>query len=329
LPKPFDATAKELLESHPESWLDYLQLGVRVPVRVVSAELSTVTAEADKVLRVEDAQPWLVHIELQSHHDNRLAGRLLRYNVLLGYRHEIPVLSTVVLLRREADAPGLTGELRQTLGNGREYLAFHYQVVRTWEQPVEAVLAGGLGTLPLVPLADVSLAALPESLRRLNRRLKTEAEPDEAEKLWKSTVNLLSLRLPPQSVATVLQGIQVMVFGIRDLTEEDLERMAEVEKMGEQMRWLFDLADRLDQKKAEGRAEGRAEEARNLLLRQGSKRFGPPDDRAAAALGAVADVERLERLAERLLDVATWDELLAEPGSVAGGGATGPGVPAQ
>ena len=41
--KPFDATAKELLEKHPQAWLEFL-LGRKLgEVRVVDAELSTTT----------------------------------------------------------------------------------------------------------------------------------------------------------------------------------------------------------------------------------------------------------------------------------------------
>ncbi len=47
--KPFDATAKELLEKHPRAWLEFL-LGRRLgDVRVVDADLSTITSESDKV----------------------------------------------------------------------------------------------------------------------------------------------------------------------------------------------------------------------------------------------------------------------------------------
>ena len=61
----------------------------------------------------------------------------------------------------------------------------------------------------------------------------------------------------------------------------------------------------------EGRAEGRAEEARRILLRLGTRRLGSPDAATTAALGALADVERLERMSERLLDATTWAEVLA------------------
>lgn len=62
--------------------------------------------------------------------------------------------------------------------------------------------------------------------------------------------------------------------------------------------------------RAEGEAMGRAEEARKVLLLLGGKQFGPPDASTRATIEA-ADLERLERWTERLLDVSSWDALLA------------------
>ena len=61
--KLFDALTRSLLEKYPADWLNQLGLIHGEPVRVVNSDLSSVTAEADKVIRVEGPQPWLVHIE--------------------------------------------------------------------------------------------------------------------------------------------------------------------------------------------------------------------------------------------------------------------------
>ncbi len=65
---------------------------------------------------------------------------------------------------------------------------------------------------------------------------------------------------------------------------------------------------------AEGRTaglvEGREEEARTLLLRLGRKHLGRPGRRISSAIKSITDVQRIEQLTERLLDVKSWDELL-------------------
>jgi hypothetical protein len=56
--------------------------------------------------------------------------------------------------------------------------------------------------------------------------------------------------------------------------------------------------------------EGRQEATRNLILRQGRKKFGPPTQYQEATVTAMLNLDHLEALAWQLLDVNTWDELL-------------------
>jgi hypothetical protein len=65
----------------------------------------------------------------------------------------------------------------------------------------------------------------------------------------------------------------------------------------------------------EGVIEGRIEGGRRLLLRQGTKRFGPPDPATVAAIEGLQDPGRIEAVAERIVDpdVHGWDDLLREP----------------
>ena len=57
--------------------------------------------------------------------------------------------------------------------------------------------------------------------------------------------------------------------------------------------------------------EGRVDEPHRTLLRLGRRRFGDPDERIRRGICDAQDLDRLEALSERLLDVASWDELLA------------------
>ena len=51
---------------------------------------------------------------------------------------------------------------------------------------------------------------------------------------------------------------------------------------------------------------------RDLALDLGESRFGPPDESTRKAIESLKDLDRLERLAKRLLTVSNWTELLAE-----------------
>jgi hypothetical protein len=65
---------------------------------------------------------------------------------------------------------------------------------------------------------------------------------------------------------------------------------------------------------AEGRAEGRAEEARRLLFLLGQESYGVPDVTTRTAIDAIADVERLEHLVKEMRRASSWHELLGRAG---------------
>jgi predicted transposase YdaD len=300
--KPFDATSKDLLEAGPADWLAFLHRPPADRVEVIDSDLSTVSTAADKVLRVHDPDPGLLHLEFQAARDVRLPSRTLRYNVLLDYRHDLPVQSVVVLLCPEADGPELTGVLQRRHRNGDIYLEFRYQVVRVWQQPVNALLAGGLATLPLAPLSDLAEEALPAVLQRIEKRLRREASPAQADLLRAATFVLAGLRYPPEILIPLFQGMRAMRESSTYqyiLAEGKAEGIAEGKAEGI----------------AEGKAKGKTEGVRQVLLVLGRKRFGPPDASIRKALKAITDLTRLTQLSERLLDVGSWQELLDLPGS--------------
>lgn len=110
----FDPTFKDLVEPYPRQWVDYLAQRFQLPrsrkVNVINADVSTVSAAADKVIRVGGRRPWLLHLEAEASHDARLGRNLLLWNVLLNDRHDLPVCTVVLLLRPEADRVSVTGQ---------------------------------------------------------------------------------------------------------------------------------------------------------------------------------------------------------------------------
>jgi predicted transposase YdaD len=309
--KPFDAALKHLLEKYPADWLPLIGKKSAGPVEVIDADLSTVTAGADKVFRIGRREPWLLHLEMQAGRDRDLVFRLLRYNVLLDYRHRLPVLSVLVLLRPEADGVELQGYYRRQLPQGAQYLEFRYQVVRVWEQPVEEILRGGLGTLPLAPLSKVRTNDLPGIFERLAKRLEGETPPSERDTLWVATYVLMGLRYPLDFTKELFRGVQAM--------KESVTYQAIVAE---------GLAEGRAKGRAEGRAEGRVEGLakgkiegmKQALFLQGRKRLGRIDAESKAAIDAIGDLHQLEKLTERLLQVPSWKELLQSASSRRGNG---------
>ena len=100
---PFDVATKELVWEDPAAWLERFGIAATGPVEVIDSDITTLTASADKVIRVPDPEPYLVNIELQSYHDTSLARTLWFRQVALDYRHDLPVLTVLVLLCKEAN----------------------------------------------------------------------------------------------------------------------------------------------------------------------------------------------------------------------------------
>jgi len=159
-------------------------------------------------------------------------------------------------------------------------------VVRAWQQPVDQVLAGGIGTLPLAPISDVAPEALPGVIRSMEDRLRTEATESDARTLWMSTYLLMGLRYSSEFASQLLRGVRDM--------EESTKYQAIIAK-GE----------------ARGEARGKVAEARRMLLLFGGDKLGAPSESQAELIDSIHDVERLESLAKRIQRANSWDELLA------------------
>ena len=298
--KRYDALARMLLEAHPDDWLALFGLGGGAPVRVVNSDVSTVTAEADKVLLVEAPDPWIVHVEVQASYKADLPRRLLRYNALLNVRHDLPVHSVAVLLFPEADGPALDGVLRQRSPDGRCRLEFHYQVVRIWEaSPAE--LTAGLGTVPLAALVVPSADDLPPLVEHLKATFALHPASDEGE-IWTALYILIGRHFRDKALADrLLRGTQAM---------EDSVTYQQIVSEGVRKGLTKGRTEGLTEGLAKGRTEGLLEEARAILLQLGVRKFQTTDDEARLHIEALTDLARLEQLTYRVLTANNWSELL-------------------
>jgi len=194
--RPFDISVKDLAEEDPLSWSRLHEKRQVDSATSIDADISTVTASPDKVLRAQNATgTWIVNLEAVSTHDSDLPGRVHLKSAMLEARHRVSVRSVVVLLRREASARAITGVLNARLpGETKAYDTFRYEVVRLWRMPMESLLTGGLGTLPLAALTDEARPQLREVVQQIETRLRSEATPTIADKSRTSLFLLLGLR---------------------------------------------------------------------------------------------------------------------------------------
>jgi hypothetical protein len=280
---PFDPTLKTLAELSPADWLP-LAGRRRRRVTIVDSDVgTTVSGATDKVFRVHDDPEYLLHLDFESgHFHSDLLVRLRLYNSAFEYRHRRVVLSVPVLLRPEADSPQWNGLFESGLPNEVPVSTLRYPVVRVWQVPAEQLLTGGVGTLALAPISDVPGGDVRRVVGRMKERLSGPKAPRRTADIWAATYVLMGLRYSNDTIANSL--------------------FEEVLRMKESTTY-----------QAIARQE-RAEEARQILLRQGKLKFGPPDATTRSALDAVNDLAQLHDLTDRLLSVDSWEKLLAPSG---------------
>jgi len=177
-------------------------------------------------------------------------------------------------------------------------MEFQPEVINLWEVPLEPMLTGGLGLLPLAPLCrmpddQTREQALPEILRRINGRLNDEATPELRDSLWNSTYTLSGLYFRGEEVRPQFERYQIM--------RESMTYQAT-----------------LEEGRVEGRVEGRMEglaEGSFLALRQmvfllGARKFGQAPARFQNSIDTIRDAERLSRMAQAVIDATSWQEIV-------------------
>jgi hypothetical protein len=293
--KPFDATLNDLFDLCPGDWAECFARIAGIPPgpsTAVDTDLAT-TLQADKVFRIDGAEPSLLHLELHANPRLGIPRELLRYNVFIDQQHDLPVETVLILLRPKARASDQTGTYRRLGAGGRVIAEFRYRVERVWERPIDFWLQSGVGLAPLALLTDEADANLDEALGRFQESLRDQgADETVTASLIGSSYVLCGLRYDPERVAETYRRLSMLL--------EDSTTYQQILEKGE-LRGL-----------EKGEIRGLEKGERNALLRLGTKLFGPPSAEILAILQDISDRERLGRLVERALEVANWTELVQD-----------------
>jgi predicted transposase YdaD len=126
----------------------------------------------------------------------------------------------------------------------------------------------------------------------MSDRMARETSREQAATLWNATKILMGLRYEEKQVDAIIEGVSAMLFGIEGIEESSVYQGI----------------------LRKGEAKGRVEEARTILLRQGRRKLGPPEERVEARVASLTDLAILHALQDRVSDVSTWDELLGSSG---------------
>lgn len=295
--KPYDASLNDLIGAGPDDWAAHFAALAGIPpgpAEPLDTDLAT-TVQADRVFRIGGAAPAVLHLELESSSRLGTPHELLRYNTLIDHHYGLPVETVLILLRPAARATDRTGVYVRRGPAGNPITEFRYHVERVWERPADYWLGAGVALAPLALLTDEACSDFDGTATRFRDRL---FDPGVTPTLRRSVVGssyfLCGLRHSDAQIAQTFERFSMTL-------EDSTTYQATIAK---------GRAQGIILGKAEGVALGQLQSLQAMLRRQGAKRFGPPPAEVSAALDGIADVARLERLTDRVLDATGWDDLL-------------------
>jgi hypothetical protein len=254
---------------------------------------------ADKLVRVVDTagqEDWLlIHLEVQGDPDAALAERLFVYNYRIFDRHRRPVISLAVLADERADwRPGQFGWRRWGCAVGIRFPSVKLLDYRARWAELEASAN---------PFAVVVQAHLKTQETRNAPQARYRAKLALAKSLYRRG-------WARGDILELFRFIDWMLRLPEDLEEELWSEIQTFETV-EHMPYVTSV-ERIGIRKGiqQGIQQG-LEQERLLLLRMARKRFGPAvAEQSTPRLERIEDAQKLEDLAEVLLDAADGDAWL-------------------
>lgn len=197
--KPFDATTKQIVDTDPLAWVRLLDLpGGKA--KLIDSDFS-LTAQADRLIKVTNPD-YVLHLEMQASYDPEMAERTHFYHVAARRKFRLPVKSVVVLLRKEADGPAMSGNLAD------DSFDFRFGVLRIWKITPDRLLDGPISLLPLAAISQVTEETVSGVIRNMRHRIAAENVDTKA--IWAATLVLLGLNYPSEFALALLAGVADM-----------------------------------------------------------------------------------------------------------------------
>jgi predicted transposase/invertase (TIGR01784 family) len=271
----YDNVCKFLAENYSRDFAQWL-LGEAISFTQLSpSELSLEPIRADALILLESDQ-MILHLEFQTDPDPKMSFRMLDYRTRVYRRFPKKTMRQVVIYLKETSSP-LVQENAFILPNTRH----EYEVLRLWEIAAEKML-GLSGLLPLANLGKTPNR--PEILRQVAAKIDNIEGRTEKSNLAAATAILAGLVLSKEIIGSLLR--------------EEIMRESVI------------YQDIRESGKAQGREEGRREEAVSLILRLLNRRLGEISSTLGQQIQELS-LEQLETLGEALLDFTSLTDLTA------------------
>ncbi|MCY3868602.1 MAG: hypothetical protein OXG87_03530 [Gemmatimonadetes bacterium] len=149
----YDTISKHLIQTYPKDFIRFTLGWDDVEVLdILNTEQTTVeTRHADSLIRVHIAgKETLIHHEFQTTDDPSMPLRMAGYIIRAIERHDLPIYSSVIYLRRSAGRRDPGHFIQEISGH---LVVIKYRVIRLSEVEGQDIIDGGpSGLFPFVPL---------------------------------------------------------------------------------------------------------------------------------------------------------------------------------
>ena len=252
----YDQAFKILVNTNPADWAALAGLTAVIHAHSMETELPARNRYLDSLILVSDEQGEIaVHLEFQAGKSgNRIPIRLLDYSIGVTEKHHLAVHSCVVLLRKSADSPGLTGSYKQQSRGVLPYLTFRYSILRLWQVPVSTFLVSGSSVAVAAGLADHGTLSLESVASEITACINAISDIEMRAMLFTIAYNLAGLRFN-DSQADIMFGREISVLEKYSTTVQATLRRGEVRLLLTSAEQIFgapsqEIVDKIKQAKS-------------------------------------------------------------------------------
>jgi predicted transposase/invertase (TIGR01784 family) len=270
----FDPTCKFLAESFPADFATWL-IGEPITFTKLSpTELSLEPIRADSLILLESARV-ILHIEFQTEPDPTMPFRLADYRLRIYRRFPNKQVRQIVIYLKPTNSKLVYQNVFEIPG-----MRYEFEVIRIWEQPTQPFLES-TGLLPLAVLTETSDKA--QTLRQVAAKVENITD--------------LTVQSNVAASAGILAGLLLKRDFINQVLRKEIMQQSVIYQEIEQGGIV------------KGKAEGKLEEGRSLILRLLTHRVGDVTPEMRSQIQSLS-LTQLESLGEALLDFSEPNDLV-------------------
>jgi predicted transposase YdaD len=224
----YDATFKILVDHSPRDWARYLSSATVEIAAPVDTTLHETKEVVDRLLRVEHLGcEFILHVEFHAGHSgNAIPSRMFHYNAAVMKRYALTTLSCVLILRRQADSPLISGGFVRSIEPFGDIHSFRYHPIRLWKEPLDRFLIPGSSFAVAGVLSDFGALSLEEAGVEIRTCIDALSDLDERERLLEHAISLAGLRFNDEQAESMF-GRKISVLEKYSVTLQGVIRRAE------------------------------------------------------------------------------------------------------